>query len=335
MATSRTRALRNSLSQHPLVRPGPPGPRGRDGRDLSGGIAGPTGPAGADGATGPAGAAGATGATGATGAVGAGITNTEHQATLGASTLVDWDIFSAFPGIVSGDIVALILTGNVVIDSIVAPPSGGFRFTLGVRDVSGGAFTLTLLDSTANASADTDNDIRTPGTSLADGDALAYQVNPLNTGAAGGSEEGWVDLQYTAVSTTWRIIDRVSVVGTSSASTQSVLVSGVQSTSQTTWTVMGGVTLTAAESTDLVAADFKVTAFTTETADNAQVRLFNVTTAAVVTSSTLTWTEEESTEKTAAIALPSGVNTYEVQAQLATTGDPNRAVVVHARLVPQ
>jgi hypothetical protein len=69
MATSRSRALRNSLSQHPLVRPGPPGPRGATGPAGAGGTGGGGG-TGATGATGPQGAQGAAGPQGPQGATG-------------------------------------------------------------------------------------------------------------------------------------------------------------------------------------------------------------------------------------------------------------------------
>jgi hypothetical protein len=171
------------------------------------------------GATGATGATGSTGATGATGAAGAGVANAEHQLTLGPATLVDWDIYTACPGIVSGDIVAIILTGDVLIDSIKAPPPGtGFGFKIGVRNLSGGIFRLEIQDINDTASVTAGNGIRTPGSSFGDADAMLYQVNPLNTGVSGGSEEGWTEMAYTAISAVWRIIDRTSVAAGSGGS---------------------------------------------------------------------------------------------------------------------
>ncbi len=136
----------------------------------------------------------------------------------------------------------------------------------------------------------------------------------------------------------WRMLAelhlKVEAGGVPSNTSEKALVAGNQNTDQLTFQSIGGIKLTATEATSLAACVFRVVAFATSAADACEVRLFNVTDAAVVASSTLSFTNTTSAELTAAIAIPAGAKVYEVQMRLATTGSPNRGVVLGARLTP-
>lgn len=151
--------------------------------------------AGGVGATGPQGDPGATGATGPAGADGAdgGTADAaEFQLSL-SGTLTDYDLAAACPGIKAGDIVAIVLTGNLTINSII-PPTAGFWCWWGIRDLSGGNFTMTFTD---NGAGDPDHNFRTPGSAFGDASPPNFVM---------GSEEDWTAIGYTQVSLGWRIL---------------------------------------------------------------------------------------------------------------------------------
>jgi hypothetical protein len=152
--------------------------------------------AGADGA------AGGTGATGATGADGSGD-SAEFQLTLSAQTLSDYDLAAACPGIKAGDILAIVLTGNVIVHSII-PPSSGFWCWVGIRDNNGSS--ITFVDQNNGAGGTAANQFRTPG---------ATSPSDVGPNYVLSSEEDWTAIGYTSISTVWRILTKNSA-GTNS-----------------------------------------------------------------------------------------------------------------------
>lgn len=115
------------------------------------------------------------------------------------------------PGITTGDVISLILNNNIIIDSIVAPVTSTFKgCKIGVRDVGNDGYTLKILDAT-HASGSAGNTFRTPGQPHG-GVATDYVVNPADDNFLAGSEEGWTEIFYTSISTSWRILDRRSVL---------------------------------------------------------------------------------------------------------------------------
>lgn len=150
---------------------GPTGPEGDDGpAGATGvGVTGATGATGAQGATGigttgATGATGATGGTGPTGATGAnGLgTSTTYPLTL-SGALTNYDLAAACPGIKTGDKVAITLSGDVTVNSII-PPATGFWCWWGIREMSGGTnWRMTFKDQGSGT-----NPFRTPNPNASD-----------------------------------------------------------------------------------------------------------------------------------------------------------------------
>lgn len=178
-----------------------------DGGGGGGGVGptGPTGPTGATGATGPTGATGATGATGvgvtgptgATGPAGSTVSNEHEIQILTPTVWSDFDLAAAAPGIAPGDIVALVLSADLEIDSII-PPTNGFWCWVGIRDQIGGNFTVTVRDRLNGATGTTANKFRTPSTNTPDTNPINYVLR---------SEEAWTAIGYTNISDNWRVFD--------------------------------------------------------------------------------------------------------------------------------
>jgi len=134
----------------------------------------------------------------------------------------------------------------------------------------------------------------------------------------------------------WRVLHELMLVVdtiTSNVSSGRTLVSGSQNVELTTFQTIGGIELLTAESALMLSSKFRVLAFTTSAADACEVRLFNLTTAAVVASSTLSFTNTTPAELNVDVTLPTGDNVYLVQMRLATTGIPNQAFCLNAQLV--
>jgi hypothetical protein len=112
------------------------------------------------------------------------------------------------------------------------------------------------------------------------------------------------------------------------------IVIGVQSTDLTTWTRIGSVIVDPATlinvNPDVI---WGAVAETTDAADPAQVRLFNVTTSSVVAGSTLNFSSTTSSMQQTFIALAAGNNIYEAQLRLTVTGSPNRAICTQAQII--
>jgi hypothetical protein len=113
---------------------------------------------------------------------------TEYQVSL-SGTLVDYVLPT---GMRAGDTLSIVLTGDVIIDSIV-PPSGGFWCLVILRDQSGGNWSLTVRDSALGLVGS--RGFRTPGEPFA-GSPTNYVMQ---------SEEEGMIIGYTEISLSWRI----------------------------------------------------------------------------------------------------------------------------------
>jgi len=126
-----------------------------------------------------------------------------------------------------------------------------------------------------------------------------------------------------------------SVIGGKYNIYERTIVGGVQNTDLTGWTAIGAATFNPSDllnySGGLV--PFLAICHTTDAADAAEIRLFNITTASAVVGSNLVFTETIPTQKSANLTLPAGANMYEAQLRLQTTGSPNRAFCSQAQFI--
>jgi hypothetical protein len=113
------------------------------------------------------------------------------------------------------------------------------------------------------------------------------------------------------------------------------ITAGVESTSQQTGFSSIGAAISLAPE-DFVnsggTATFEAVIETTNAADSAEIRLFNITTESVVSGSVLSTANLIPTLVSASVTLASGVNLYEAQLRLQTTGSPNIATCKQAQL---
>ena len=116
-------------------------------------------------------------------------------------------------------------------------------------------------------------------------------------------------------------------------SNERCIVAGTQLTATVGFTAIGSTVLDPAELPDGFTATWEVMIETTDGADPVEIRLFNVTTAAVVASSVLSTPLLVPTVLSSTVVLAAGRNIYEAQLRLQTTGAPNRAVCKLARLL--
>lgn len=113
---------------------------------------------------------------------------------------------------------------------------------------------------------------------------------------------------------------------------EQLIVAGMASSGITTYEVIGTKLLDPRLFPSKAAAtvDFVASCFTTNAGDPAEIRLFDVTAAAVVAGSVLSFPELVVTTKSAAVTLPNLSHQYEVQLKCTNTGDPNRALCARA-----
>lgn len=111
------------------------------------------------------------------------------------------------------------------------------------------------------------------------------------------------------------------------------VVANTADTDQTGFVTIGATYIDTGDFVNLNGVTWEAIIETTNAADAAEIRLYNVTTAAVVASSTLSTTNLTPTLVSAAITLDSGPNLYEAQLRLQTTGAPNRATCKQARVI--
>lgn len=111
------------------------------------------------------------------------------------------------------------------------------------------------------------------------------------------------------------------------------LLAGVQTTDTTGFVSIGGITLNPADFRILTGVTWGVVLETTNAADAAEVRLWNVTTSAVISGSVLSTTSLTPVTLSASVTLTAGANIYEAQLRLQTTGSPNQATCKQAQLI--
>lgn len=120
-----------------------------------------------------------------------------------SGTWTDFDLAAACPGIKTGDKVAIHLTGNLVVNSILLPETGCWLF-FGIRDIAGGEWTLTIKDYGGGDSA---SQFRTPG---------APEDTDVGPDFIMSSGEDWVIIGHTDTDVSlgfdggWRIMARNS-----------------------------------------------------------------------------------------------------------------------------
>lgn len=111
------------------------------------------------------------------------------------------------------------------------------------------------------------------------------------------------------------------------------VVANTTDTDQTGFVSIGATYIDTADFVNLNGVTWEAIIETTNVADAAEIRLYNVTTAAVVAGSTLNTTSLTPVLVSAPITLAAGANLYEAQLRLTTTGTPNRATCKQARVI--
>lgn len=110
------------------------------------------------------------------------------------------------------------------------------------------------------------------------------------------------------------------------------IVLGSQTTSFDTYTRIGTIRINSS-SYSISSVSFEVHFETSDAANTASIRLYNVTDATIVASSTFTTTSGSTSIQSAAITLASGQKDYEVQLKLATTDTNEVATCTRASLI--
>lgn len=178
---------------------GPPGPTGATGP------AGIDGANGADGPPGPVGPTGPQGPTGPTGPTGPLDSVTFYLQGI-SGTWTDFNLAAACPGIKIGDKVALELTGNLTINSII-PPASDFWCHFGIYDIDGGSWRLTFKDENNGAAGSAGNKFRTPGAPLSSDIGPDFVMSSGEDWTSIGHTRADVGLGFTGG---WRILCRNS-----------------------------------------------------------------------------------------------------------------------------
>lgn len=111
------------------------------------------------------------------------------------------------------------------------------------------------------------------------------------------------------------------------------IVASLESTEQTGFTAIGSTVIDPADFVNVAQITWQAIIETTNAADAAEIRLFNVTTSTVVGSSTLNTVSLSPVLVSANVTLAAGANLYEAQLRLTTTGTPNRATCKQAQLI--
>lgn len=111
------------------------------------------------------------------------------------------------------------------------------------------------------------------------------------------------------------------------------VVASTEDTDQTGFVTIGATYVDLGDFPNLNGVTWRAIIETTNASDAAEIRLFNVTTASVVASSTLSTTSITPVLVSSAVTLAAGANLYEAQLRLQTTGAPNRAACKQAQLI--
>lgn len=125
-----------------------------------------------------------------------------------------------------------------------------------------------------------------------------------------------------------------AIIGGKHEIIERTIVGGSQNTDTTGWTVVGTMELNLSDFLNTGSTIvWRAIAQTTNVLDPAQMRLFNVTTAAEVVGSVLNFGAVTPALQQATVSLPAGSNLYEAQLRLTVTGSPNRAICYQAQAV--
>lgn len=111
------------------------------------------------------------------------------------------------------------------------------------------------------------------------------------------------------------------------------LLAGLYTTGLVGFQAVGAASINPADYPNLISANFRALVETSNAADAVEVRLFNSTTAATISGSTLSSTSIQPALLSANVTLTSGANVYEIQIRLTTTGNPNQAACKQSQIV--
>lgn len=111
------------------------------------------------------------------------------------------------------------------------------------------------------------------------------------------------------------------------------IVAAAEDTDLTGFVSIGSTVINPADYPNTTSVLWQAIIETTLGADPAEIRLYNVTTAAVVGSSTLSTASLTPVVVSANVTLAAGANLYEAQLRLQTTGSPNRATCKQAQII--
>ncbi len=111
------------------------------------------------------------------------------------------------------------------------------------------------------------------------------------------------------------------------------LVGGVEDTDSTGFQTIGSTAIDTGSYPNTLSVSWQALIETTSALDAVEIRLYNVTTAAVIAGSVLSSTSLTPVLVSASISLTSGLNIYEAQLRLQSTGTPNRATCKQAQVV--
>lgn len=127
-----------------------------------------------------------------------GVTPREFALTIsGDTTWTDFDLAAACSGIQAGDVVSLVLAGNLTVHSII-PPREAFTCRIGIAELDGGDYTVRFVDRLNGSGGTTAYKFRTPRTPYPDTYAADFVLS---------SEEAWTSIGYTDSSDNWRIFE--------------------------------------------------------------------------------------------------------------------------------
>lgn len=123
------------------------------------------------------------------------------------------------------------------------------------------------------------------------------------------------------------------MIGAKADKYERTIVAASEDTDQTGFVSIGSTVIAPEDYPNTTSVLWQAIIETTLGADQAEIRLYNVTTASVVGSSTLSTANLTPTPVSATVSLAAGVNVYEAQLRLQTTGTPNRATCKQAQLI--
>lgn len=124
-----------------------------------------------------------------------------------------------------------------------------------------------------------------------------------------------------------------SMIGCKKDIYERTIVAATEDTNLTGFSTIGSTAINPSDYPNTTLTTWQAILETTLSADAAEIRLFNVTTSLVVTGSVLSTTSLTPVLVSSTITLASGLNIYEAQLRLQTTGDPDRATCKQAQVI--